>query len=144
MGSAEAVRFIVANYGSRHAGMLLAHLHSVTRTHPDASITVYWQDIPQPLRDVLPLVAPRADFVQTDFDFDRDALQRISSKVLCWARGAEEHATEAEALSSVKTTVQGADTVVSVITMAAADAAAAAQRVLAVMTSLLRVSRTLY
>ncbi len=88
------MRFVVANYGSRHAGLLLAHLHSVTRSHPDATISVYWQDIPAELRDGLQRVAPRATYVQTAYDFDADPLQRISSKVLCWARAAEEHSNE--------------------------------------------------
>src|SRR5689334_619317 len=86
LGGIEAVRFVVANYGSRHAGLLLAHLHSVTRSHPDATISVYWQDLPEELRGALQRVAPRADFIQTSYDFDADPLQRISSKVLCWAR----------------------------------------------------------
>ncbi len=94
MGGFEAVRFVVANYGSRHAGLLLAHLHSVARSHPDAAISVYWQDVPGELRAALQRVAPRADFIQTAYDFDADPLQRISSKVLCWARAAEEHANE--------------------------------------------------
>lgn len=87
-------RFIVANYGTRHAGMLLAHLQSVATSHPHARQSVYWQDIPAHLIDPLRAAFPKVDWVQTTFDFDRDPLQRISSKVLCWARAAEEHATE--------------------------------------------------
>ena len=88
------MRFVVANYGSRHAGLLLTHLHSVTRSHPDAAISVYWQDVSAELRAALQRVAPRADFIQTSYNFDADPLQRISSKVLCWARAAEEHADQ--------------------------------------------------
>ena len=94
LGSFETVRFVVANYGARHAGLLLAHLHSVARSHPDAAISVYWQDVPAELRDALQRVAPGADFIQTSYDFDADPLQRISSKVLCWARAVEENANE--------------------------------------------------
>jgi hypothetical protein len=90
------VRFIVANYGMRHVGMLLAHLHSVVRTHPDAAITVYWQDIPDTFIEAVRAVAPRATFTRTEFDFAKDPLQRISSKVLCWARAAEEYEAESE------------------------------------------------
>ena len=88
------MRFIVANYGTRHAGMLLAHLHSVTLSNPGVAITVYWQDIPEEICAALRIVAPQADFVRTHFDFASDPLQRISSKVLCWSRAAEEHASE--------------------------------------------------
>src|SRR5688500_1388320 len=84
LGGVEALRFIVANYGARHAGMLLAHLHSIRKAHPEAAISVYWQDLPEEICAALKRVAPRAEFVRTDYDFDRDPLQRISSKVLCW------------------------------------------------------------
>ena len=85
------MRFIVANYGTRHAGMLLAHLHSIAETHPQAQVAVYWQDIPAPLIGAIRAAFPAVDFIETDFDFDAHPLQRISSKVLCWARAAEEH-----------------------------------------------------
>ena len=74
--------------------MLLAHLHSITRTHPEAGISLYWQEMPEEICAALKRVAPRAEFIRTDFDFDRDPLQRISSKVLCWARAAEENVGE--------------------------------------------------
>lgn len=76
--------------------MLLAHLRSIARTHPDAAVSVYWQDIPGHLLTALRSVAPSAEFVETAFDFAADPLQRISSKVLCWSRAADEHAGERE------------------------------------------------
>jgi hypothetical protein len=88
------MRFIVANYGERHVGMLLAHLHSVTSSHPAARVTVYWQDVSDHLMVALRAISPAVEFRQTRFDFDRDPLQRISSKVLCWERAAAEYATE--------------------------------------------------
>lgn len=88
------MHFIVANYGTRHLGMLLAHLQSVARSHPQARQTVYWQDIPERFVAALQAAFPHARWVRTEYDFARDPLQRISSKVLCWARAAEEHAEE--------------------------------------------------
>lgn len=88
------MRFIVANYGTRHLGLLLAHLHSVARTHPDARQSVYWQDIPVRFVDALRAAYPHAEWKETAFDFAHDPIQRISSKVWCWARAAEEHAEE--------------------------------------------------
>lgn len=85
------MRFIVANYGSRHAGMLLAFLQSVARSHPAAGVSVYWQDMPGRLIGGIRAAFPNVEFVETGFDFAGDPLQRISSKVLCWARAAEEH-----------------------------------------------------
>jgi hypothetical protein len=90
------MRFVVANYGSRHAGMLLTHLFSVTRSNPDAGHSVYWQDMPPRILEALRIVAPNAQFVKTDFDFSADPLQRISSKVLSWQRAASEWDSEQE------------------------------------------------
>jgi hypothetical protein len=90
------LHFIVANYGTRHLGLLLAHLHSVARTHPEARQSVYWQDIPECFVTALGKAFPRTDWVRTVYDFDRDPLQRISSKVLCWSRAAAEHEGEKE------------------------------------------------
>ena len=75
----------------RHAGMLLAHLHSIVQTHPQARVAVYWQDILPPIIGAIRAAFPAVDFVETAYDFDANPLQRISSKVLCWARAAEEH-----------------------------------------------------
>ncbi len=88
------MRFIVASYGARHVGMLLTHLDSIARSHPAARVAVYWQNLPAPILDALRATFPRYDFIQTDFDFSRDPVLRISSKVLAWCRAAEEHATE--------------------------------------------------
>lgn len=88
------MRFIVASYGAKHVGMLLTHLHSIARSHPEAVAAVYWQDIPAPLIEALRAAFPRYDFHQTAFDFSKDFLLRISSKVHSWCRAAEEHAGE--------------------------------------------------
>jgi len=88
------MRFIVASYGAKHVGMLLTHLHSITRSHPDARAAIYWQDIPARLIDALRAAFPRYEFQRTDFDFSNDFLLRISSKVHAWGRAAEEHAGE--------------------------------------------------
>ncbi len=85
------MRFIVANYGSRHSGMLLAHLESLAQSHPGAEVSVYWQDMPGRLIGAVRAAFPAVEFVETQFDFAGDAIARISSKVLCWAQAAEEH-----------------------------------------------------
>jgi hypothetical protein len=88
------MRFIVANYGSRHAGMLLAFLQSVAVSHPAAKVAVYWQDMPARLIGAIRAAFPSVDFVETAFDFAGDPVSRIASKVLCWSRAAEEFAGE--------------------------------------------------
>jgi hypothetical protein len=100
------VRFIVASYGTKHVGMLLTHLHSIVRSHPQATAAVYWQDIPARLIDVLRAAYPRFDFRPTDFDFSKEFLLRISSKVHSWCRAVEEHAGERDlCLADVDTLV---------------------------------------
>ncbi len=76
--------------------MLLVFLRSVAVSNPGARVSVYWQDIPERLLAGLQAVSPHADFVRTEFDFAGDPIQRISSKVLSWARAAEEHEGERE------------------------------------------------
>lgn len=88
------MRFITAIYGSKHTGMLLAHLESIRRSHPDARTSVYWQDVPDRLIQAVQSSFSQVDFTQTRFDFAGDPVNRIASKVLCWARAAEEHASE--------------------------------------------------
>ena len=88
------MRFIVASYGKKHVGMLLTHLHSISRSHPEARVAVYWQDIPAQFVDALRATFPCCDFHRTEFDFSNDSLLRISSKVHSWCRAAEEHAGE--------------------------------------------------
>ncbi len=90
-----SIRFIVANYGHRHVGMLLNHLHSIAQTHPDARVTIYWQDVPQSRLEAIRATFRHFDFVPMNFDFANDPRVRIANKVLAWSRAADEHAHEA-------------------------------------------------
>ncbi len=87
-------RFVVASYGPKHRGMLLTHLHSLACSHPRSAVSVYWQDLPQPFMDAMYLAYPKVRFRRTEFDFTRDWVQRISSKVLSWRLAAEENSGE--------------------------------------------------
>jgi hypothetical protein len=78
------MRFLVATYGAKHIGMLLAHLHAIRRTHPQAQIEVYHQDLPARRLDALMQAHPEVVWNQTRFDFTNDRIQRISSKTLAW------------------------------------------------------------
>lgn len=90
------MRFLVASYGTKHIGMLVTHLHSIARSHPDARASVYWQQIPERFIGAIRAAFPRFDFIRTEFDFEGDWIKRISAKVLCWARAAEEAADESQ------------------------------------------------
>ncbi|MEA3211236.1 MAG: hypothetical protein QOE70_4293 [Chthoniobacter sp.] len=89
-----AMRFVVASYGTKHVGMLLTHLHSIARSHPEARAAVYWQDIPAPLIDAIRAAFPSFDFPRTEFEFHGDWIKRISNKVRAWNRAAAEYASE--------------------------------------------------
>jgi hypothetical protein len=84
----ETVTFLVATYGSKHLGMLLAHLHAIRRTHPDAKIEVYHQDWPAPQGDAIRRAHPEVRFIETRFDFAGDRILRISTKTLAWEQAA--------------------------------------------------------
>ena len=85
------MRFIVASYGTKHVGMLLTHLHSITRSHPTARATVYWQEIPHEKIDALQKAFPTFAFVETEFDFSGHWVRRIASKMRSWSRAVAEH-----------------------------------------------------
>lgn len=64
--------------------MLLAHLHAIRRTHPEAGIEVYHQDLPARQFEALLRAYPEVSWIETHFDFTNDRIQRISSKTLAW------------------------------------------------------------
>lgn len=80
--------FLVATYGAKHVGMLLAHLHSIRQTHPSATIEVYHQDLPAAQFADLRRAYPDVIWLETAFDLSTDKIQRISSKTLAWEMAA--------------------------------------------------------
>jgi hypothetical protein len=87
----QALRFIVATYGTKHLGMLLAHLYSVSQSHPEAKTTVYWQEIPEREIAALRAAFPTCNFRRTDFDFTGHWIRRIAAKMLSWHQAVSEH-----------------------------------------------------
>ncbi len=78
------MKFLVATYGEKHIGMLLAHVHAIRRIHPDAGIEVYHQDLPARQFEALAKTYPEVKWIETKFNFATDKIQRISSKTLAW------------------------------------------------------------
>ena len=78
------MKFVVATYGGKHAGMLLAHLHAIQGTHPGAEVEVYHQDLPPPIVEALIKSHSSVRWTETKFDFAADKILRISSKTLAW------------------------------------------------------------
>jgi hypothetical protein len=71
--------------------MLLAHLWSITRSHPAARATIYWQDIPADRVGALQAAFPSFDFRETQFDFSGHWVRRIAAKMRSWSRAVVEH-----------------------------------------------------
>ena len=78
------MKFLVSAFGNRYAGMLITNLESIERSNPAAGIEVYYQDLPDGFLESASRAYPRVRFVETNFDFSNDPIQRISSKTLTW------------------------------------------------------------
>lgn len=84
------LRFIISLFGDRHVGMLLPLLYSIRKSNPNATISVYWEDISQKTIDSMKVAFPEVDWVKTAFNFSTDITKRISSKMLVWNQAAQE------------------------------------------------------
>lgn len=86
------IRFIVSLFGDRHANMLLPLLFSIEESNPQASVSVYWEDINNSTIQLIASAFPRVEWIETAFDFSTDITKRISSKTLVWERAAHDKA----------------------------------------------------
>jgi len=77
-------RFIISLYGNRQQGMLLPLLFSITKTNPEAGITLFWEEIDENLIALMQKCFPKAEFVKTNFNFGDNIAKRISSKTVMW------------------------------------------------------------
>jgi|GEM_PF-1639918 len=85
-----SLRFIISLFGDRHVGMLLPLLYSIQKSNPDASVSVYWEDISLDTVRLMQTAFPTVDWVKTNFNFSSDITKRISSKMLVWNQAAQE------------------------------------------------------
>ncbi len=90
------IRFIVSLFGNRHTNMLLPLLYSIEKNHPQAAVSVYWEDIDAKTVTLLATTFPRTEWVRTNFDFSTDITRRISSKTLVWEKAADDKAAHQE------------------------------------------------
>jgi hypothetical protein len=88
------LRFIIALFGNRHAGMLLPLLHSIKESNPEATISLYWEDIDSETILQFSQAFPQLQCIETNFDFSNDITKRISSKTLVWERAARDNESE--------------------------------------------------
>jgi hypothetical protein len=75
--------------------MLIPLLFSIERSHPEALISVYWEDIPESTKSLIQKAYPKAEYIDTHFDFTTDIAKRISSKTLVWELAAKDKQDEA-------------------------------------------------
>lgn len=76
--------FIIALFGNRHRGMLLPLLYSISKTNPQANITLLWEEIDENFISLVKKCFSKVEFVKTNFNFSNDITKRISSKTLLW------------------------------------------------------------
>lgn len=84
------LRFIIALFGNRHVGMLLPLLYSIEQSNPEATVSLYWEDIDSRILSQLQTTFPQLECIQTHFNFSDDITKRISSKTLVWEQAARD------------------------------------------------------
>lgn len=90
----KTLRFIIALFGNRHAGMLLPLLYSIEKSNPEAAVSLYWEDIDSGILSQLQKTFPQLECEETYFNFSNDITTRISSKTLVWEQAARDKQNE--------------------------------------------------
>ncbi len=92
-GETTPLRFVTSVYGKKYGGMLLTLLYSIHRSNPDATVTIFWQDVSPAVRS-LERVFPRYTFIDTDYVVKGDIVKRISHKMLLWFEAVSRYPNE--------------------------------------------------
>lgn len=80
-------RFIISIFGessNRYFGMLNSLLFSIQDTNPQASASIFWENLDNKKLSLLKKAFPKFEFIETNFKFSNDAIKLISSKTLIW------------------------------------------------------------
>jgi hypothetical protein len=80
----QTVRFIITVYGNKYIGLLITNIYSILQSNPKSHISIFWQDVEEPLMKAVMKTFNTATYHKTNFDFDSDPIKRISSKVYFW------------------------------------------------------------
>ena len=87
----QIVRFILTIFGNKHIGMLITNIYSILQSNPKSHISIFWQDIDEPLIEAVMKTFSTATYHKTYFDFDSDPIKRISSKTYLWNFAAQNY-----------------------------------------------------
>lgn len=77
-------RFIISIFGNHSFGMLAPLLYSIKETNPQASASIFWEEIDIEKISLIKKAFSEFEFIETDFKFSKDIIKRISSKTLAW------------------------------------------------------------
>ncbi len=80
------MRFITTAYGNDYIGFLLTCIFSITKSNPDANVSVFWTDIDQRYIKLLSQVFPHVEFARNEVNIPQDFIKRISSKTMLWSK----------------------------------------------------------
>ncbi|MBU0707868.1 hypothetical protein KKG41_05865 [Patescibacteria group bacterium] len=83
------MRFITTAYGNDYIGFLLTCIFSITKSNPDAAVSVFWSDIDKTYIELLNQTFPNVEFKKNEVDIPRDFIKRISSKTILWNKAIE-------------------------------------------------------
>jgi len=64
--------------------MLASLLFSIKETNPQASASIFWEEMDNKNLSLLKKSFPEFEFIETHFEFSNDIIRRISSKTLVW------------------------------------------------------------
>lgn len=98
-------RFIIVIFGEKHIGMLLTNLYSIIKNAPNASVSVFWQDVNNEYKNDFKKSFPKVNFNETNFNIASNKITRISSKVLLWNYAAKKFNNEKLCFIDVDTLV---------------------------------------
>jgi hypothetical protein len=88
------IHFATSAYGDAFAGLLLTNIYSIQKSHPAASVTVYWQDINKARIMEMQNAFPNIKFVNTSYYIPDDYKKRVAAKTLLCEQAIKESPQE--------------------------------------------------
>ena len=80
----KKINFVISVFGKRYIGMLIGNTFSISRSNPNAKISIFYQDIDEEIIQIIAMTFPQTEFTKTNFNFSTDHISRIASKTIMW------------------------------------------------------------
>jgi hypothetical protein len=78
------LQFVIAAFGSRYTSQLLPLIYSISRSNPQSSILLLWEDLPGDFIQLLQKSFPQLRTIITQHHYTSNLAKRISSKTTAW------------------------------------------------------------